>query len=272
MTTIENPALFSGPMVRAILSGQKNQTRRVIKPLAKGHPVLNLKEHGSSAGTEYTGRLDDPESWGFPFAEDGNDMALAWWTTLNPLGVPKKSDPHNVYGSRIWVRENLIVTGLGIGYAADINNEPDTFPLPDQPDHIIDFWNKWAAKSEDIGLLPVTVPSIFMPRWACRLELEITGSRAERLQNISAEDAINEGILRGDPMPQVPGSTGLIWHSGVDKYLDDPLYWTRDPVRAFRDLWEHINGKTSWLENPWLWVTNFTRVEPLNKEAAPCPA
>jgi hypothetical protein len=68
-------------------------------------------------------------------------------------------------------------------------------------------------------------PSIFMPRIASRIMLEITGIRVERLQDISEEDAIAEG-----------------WPKSSDWY---------------RSLWESINGQGSWVLNPWVWVIEF---------------
>jgi len=76
-------------------------------------------------------------------------------------------------------------------------------------------------------------PSIHMPRWASRITLEITGVRVERLQDISETDALAEGIDQD----------------------------TCVPVAMYRDLWEQINGFSSWDKNPWVWVVEFKRVE-----------
>jgi hypothetical protein len=85
------------------------------------------------------------------------------------------------------------------------------------------------------------VSPLFMPRWASRLTLEITGVRVERLQEISGDDAIAEGApLRESAATQ-----------GGDIRID-----------AFADLWGSINGKTHpWSSNPWVWVIAFQRVE-----------
>lgn len=83
-----------------------------------------------------------------------------------------------------------------------------------------------------------TVPSIHMPRWASRINLEITGVRVERLQEISVSDAIAEGY---DGSIQSPVDPSIKWYS---------------------DLWESINGSGSWDTNPWVWVVNFRRIKP----------
>jgi hypothetical protein len=74
-----------------------------------------------------------------------------------------------------------------------------------------------------------------MPRAASRIMLQIVGVRIERLQEISAGDALAEGI--------VPGT--------VD-----------DPVPAYRAVWERINGAGSWEANPLVWVVEFELVTP----------
>ena len=83
-----------------------------------------------------------------------------------------------------------------------------------------------------------------MPRWASRITLEIVSVRVERLQAISEADALAEGVA-GE---QEAAEAGLSWH---DK-----------PRRAFRFLWQSINGADSWDANPWVWVVEFKRVEP----------
>jgi hypothetical protein len=87
-------------------------------------------------------------------------------------------------------------------------------------------------------------PALFMPRAASRILLEVTDVRIEPLQAISPEDAIAEGILRvGDGFELVGGGT------------------TRDPVQAYRSVWERINGAGSWDADPWVAVVEFRRLD-----------
>jgi hypothetical protein len=84
-------------------------------------------------------------------------------------------------------------------------------------------------------------PSIFMPRWASRITLEITGVRVERVRDISESDAKAEGVT-----PSIVGRDF--------DYLG---------YRAgFQSLWDSINSKRgySWASNPWVWVVEFKRV------------
>lgn len=90
-------------------------------------------------------------------------------------------------------------------------------------------------------------PSIFMPRWASRLTLEVTEVRVERLQHISEADAIAEGI---EP------------HSEPDCWRDygDQTGLCMRPTISYRTLWDSINGYGSWTTNPQVWVIVFRRI------------
>jgi hypothetical protein len=81
--------------------------------------------------------------------------------------------------------------------------------------------------------------SIFMPRWASRLTLEITAVRVERLKDITIEDAQAEGVT-----PLGVEGDGRRWRA------------------SFRELWDSLNAKRGygWDKNPWAWVISFKRV------------
>lgn len=88
----------------------------------------------------------------------------------------------------------------------------------------------WAGKGR---------PSIHMPRVASRTNLEVTGVRVERLQDISEADAEAEGI---DFLRHVPDA--------------DETLSARD---LYRILWDTINEARGfgWNTNPWVWVVEF---------------
>ncbi|EIL99106.1 hypothetical protein [Rhodanobacter thiooxydans] len=150
--------------------------------------------------------------------------------------------PYGQPGDRLWVRE-------AFGYEFDTplgTNAP--------PDRVI-----YRADAKHAGKVGWS-PSIHMPRTASRITLEVTGVRVERLQAISEDDAIAEGI-----------HTVQIGSGYRDSYSATPVTWAdaveqaavthEDPRLAFRDLWESINGSGSWNVNPWVWVVEFKRVE-----------
>jgi hypothetical protein len=96
----------------------------------------------------------------------------------------------------------------------------------------------WPEESRDDEECPKWHPSIFMPRWASRITLEIVSVRVERIQSISEADAFAEGISGGD--------------------------WLGDPVGEFAKLWNSINQKRGfgWDTNPFVWVLEFKRIKP----------
>lgn len=92
-------------------------------------------------------------------------------------------------------------------------------------------------------------PSIFMPRDASRLTLEIEAVRVDRLQDITEADAVAEGV------------TAIVTRGEMqsDKTIKP---FTISAQTAYRILWNHINGPGSWDLNPWVWVITFRRIAP----------
>ena len=199
MSTKERPIIFSGPMVRAILDGNKTQTRRVLKP----QPV-DL-QYGPGA-----------EPW-----DASTGYALRC--------------PYGNLGDLLWVRETWgLFNDLGFcdTSLAGLKKLPYHWQLSYRADHI-------DPEKGDGPHQPVWRPSIYMPRWASRITLEITGIRVERLQQISEADAIAEGCPLVNPDQFIPGYGG-----------SSASGW-------FSQLWEDINGNGSWDVNPWVWVIEF---------------
>lgn len=158
------------------------------------------------------------------------------WSTLDRVGV----DFPAMYavGDVLWVRETWGVDQslrgvrplrlhptTEIYYAADHPNDP----------------------ASDI----VWRPSLFMPRWASRITLEIIAVRVERLQSISAENCLAEGIYYENGSYEADNFT--------------PNTRDRKRVRDFVALWESINAKRGhgWDTNPLVYVIEFKTI---NKE------
>lgn len=202
----ERPILFNADMVRAILDGRKTQTRRVVKPQPEYRENESLPGH---FGT-----------W------------LHGWNLDHECVIPSdywKHCPHGQPGDRLWVRETWMnLKGTGVSGSPDPKFNPKQIPVAyraectaEGEDARIDMGLKWR-------------PSIYMPRWASRINLEITGVRVERLQDISDDDVWAEG-----------------WESVSVGNCD---------YKNFGELWESISGPGSWDANPWVWVIEFRRL------------
>ena len=101
------------------------------------------------------------------------------------------------------------------------------------------------GKAKSIESTAPWTPSIFMPRWASRITLEITEVRVERVQDISEKDAIAEGINCQEPF-KVPYRC---------------QYVATEQLR-YSFIWDSINGKNfPWIANPWVWAISFRRVK-----------
>ncbi len=92
----------------------------------------------------------------------------------------------------------------------------------------------------------------FMPRWASRITLRVTAVKVERLQDISKEDALAEGIYK-------VGGGILRW----EKYrAADGLPDAMTAEAAFAALWQSLHGPGSWDANPWVAAYSFERITP----------
>ena len=89
---------------------------------------------------------------------------------------------------------------------------------------------------------------MFMPADKARFFIRITKVRCERLQDITEEDAIAEGIEKVCDY----GTTGYKLYTQPDAAFSDI-----DAVWSYESLWESINGKGSWDLNPWIWIYEF---------------
>ncbi|MFS7191006.1 hypothetical protein AB6864_00710 [Serratia proteamaculans] len=214
----ERPVIFNGEMVRAILDGRKTQTRRTV---SDRH--LHLINVASQVGECYP-------------LESGIDHA-------NSQSYYREHCPFGQVGDRLWVRETFMdLTGTGIeattGKFEGFAYRADT-PAGSYGDEVRkEYGLKWT-------------PSLHMPRKACRILLEITAVRVERLNSISEEDAKAEGVrvvkVREDG-------------ERYCDYLSLEINHYRRPNDSFISLWESIYGEESWQGSPWVWVIEFKRV------------
>jgi len=133
--------------------------------------------------------------------------------------------PFGLAGDRLWVRETWGIWDQGFDtseesgftvYRADTDR-----PAP----------KRWR-------------PSIHMPRSECRLALEITGVRVERLQAISEDDCRAEGAAGG--------------HGAIPGYA-----YSATPREHFEHVWNSTGG--DWEKNPWVWAITFRKLEDITR-------
>jgi hypothetical protein len=231
----ERPIIFSAAMVRAILEGRKTQTRRAMKPQPR-----QLNEHKPDGYYAIKlprfGVIRSRKFHGFPSFKD--------------------YCPYGKSGDRLWVRETW--------RASSCHDDLSPMKIPDGSSV------EYAADQEKI-FTGKNRPSIFMPRWASRITLEITNVRVERLQDISEADAIAEGGQWTDNGPRKWLKPGIAfedaykingWNEGWSHIGETDQYKCLSSAKmSYANLWESINGTGSWDADPWVWVLEFKRVE-----------
>ena len=231
---MSKPALFNTGMVLALNDGRKTKTRRPIKP--------------------------QPDEDGIAF-----DNSIQQW--VDTSGNEYKS-PFGQPGDLIWVRETtesdeefydrLVLSR----YSAD--KKPVLYSQCEDKEYNGTMAHWWYPKQ--------SCPSIHMPRWASRLSLPVTGVRVERVQDISEEDAIAEGLKAiskdggittkyGIPDKDgYPGSDDIGW-AWVD--------WNVSPIKAYKHLWNSIYAKPKLVKVKGSWNGILATVKDSHYESYP---
>jgi hypothetical protein len=223
MTAIR-PILFSAPMVRALLDGRKTQTRRVLNP--------------------------QPFPVGGPFYRPHPQTRPNEWYSVSARGIIANIQkiPY-APGDQLWVREawrashklDRLNAAMIAADCHDAGYRETWAPIQFEADGHRSNW----AHDDRPGRYRA---ARFMPRWAARLTLRVTAVTVERLQDISEEDAIAEGIRRSP-------------HGNGDRWIDYPegasaAGWG-DPRGSYRSLWNSIHGRGAWDANPWVVALTF---------------
>ena len=270
------PVLFNGEAVRAVLGSRKTQTRRPIKLLFEG--------------LDFAGWHPDDASIALFVRED--EIGKTHWSTRCPYGV---------VGDHLWMRETWRIgawndnTQIAVDYRADGYARREWLDVPDEDM----FERLWIQSSDDAlaagivedpdglyywapGEAPTRWrPSIHMPRWASRIALEVTDVRVKRVQEISKEDALAEGLATwmeahgfvGDLDPHTHrlhtdfvATFGMMWDTIYAKpkpaYKDKKImHYASYPWESGTETRDHRGLPWFVHGNPWVWATSFKRLE-----------
>lgn len=196
----DRPMLFSAPMVLAILSGRKTQTRRLVKRPAECPGDYILK----------------PEALVAPDA--------VWWQHPEFDRVGRSQESRYRVGDRLWVRENFtIVPATAYRMSEGVQQTVN----PGDPDEAAIYAAGWDRS------IPKWKPCIHMPRWASRITLDVVDVRVERLNDCSEADAIAEGTQE----PALARIVGAGWSerdmyarlwehiNGAGSWAENPWVW-----------------------------------------------
>lgn len=218
----ERPILFSGEMISAILDGKKCQTRRVIKPQPDLRPGTMLTPMRERISTAYWHWKDE---W--------------WWQDPQPSMLAQC--PYGAPGDKLWVRETWgIYSESWTDYGWEGDGIVDIGIQKSLPRgsmhskyHIV---YKESGYEADEG--ERWKPSIFMPRWASRLTLEVVSVKVERVSEICVDDVVAEGI---------------------ELDMSDSQYWRENTIGRYAELWDSLNAKRGFpfSGSPWCWAITF---------------
>lgn len=218
------PILFNTEMVHAILEGRKTVTRRVVKPQPPATALVRNRNRNT---------------WDWAFWEDNDEGHL-----MKPPYHP---------GDILYVRETWAKMEC-----MECSEDADDCESAVERDGLTIFCNGDMYVYRATDLLPSGYkwrPSIHMPREATRLFLRVTDVRVERLQDITPEQAMAEGVI--DPSPSRRPYIRYEEVGQIELYAKN---------KVFPDIWNSTikpadHALYGWDANPWVWVIEFERCE-----------
>ena len=210
----ERGILFSAPMVRSLLANRKTMTRRIVK----------LPADAGAVTVDPGGTIFGPGPYLKVEATAPDRVADVHPRIRCPQGYP---------GDVLWVKEAIQWSGADCTRATYVaDGEPSA----------VDSW-PWKRPM---------LPSMFMPRGASRITLEIVSVRVERLHAITEEDARAEGIDTLD---------GELDDAAICRAAKVLGCCIEDRRASYGALWAEINGEASLIANPMCWAISFKRIE-----------
>ena len=204
-------------LTQAVLEGRKTQTRRMLNP------------------TMFFQRLETYEGW-------SNEDISAWKRSCNRRLYEAQGDTlqqmldYALSSSRYKLGETIAIAQR----YEDIAKDDDLFRLCSNILGRILFEKGCHNK--------MFVRADLMPH-----HIRITNIRVERLQDISNEDCIAEGIY--------PKANGRWYCYDVVKRVGVSYDPYPDPREAYAALIDKISGKGTWESNPWVFVYDFELVK-----------
>jgi hypothetical protein len=263
------PAIFSTPMVEAILNTQpetwppepidqqlpcKGMTRRVAK--FKMKDGRNPDFSGYSVGEYFTGIKD---SGMVLYSRRGDGV----WETVSERLFPKYK-----IGDQLWVREKFQLYPIQEFLSKGGEMKPYEKIPKQKPES---YYVEYAAGQESHRKWR---SPLFMPQWASRLFLEVKNVRIEKVRNITPYDVLNEGIYIEPPAgcdPPPPHGWEVMSEAQKEKYLHDnarPIYIARldyeeSLINEYSKLWDTLNAKRGypWESNPYVFIYEFMRLD-----------
>ena len=229
----ERPILFNTDMVKAILCGRKTQTRRPVKKEHIEH--IKYVSGSNDEDTEFDFLGFEYGPWKDEKNKEHEPEWLLYCTEYPEDGVIPIGQGPGAIGDRLWVRETWQGPLVDQVDADSFKKDRSKFESPEYCSYLASGDSCEFYDELEEEMVCRWKPSIHMPRWACRLVLEITDVRIERVQEITKEDAQAEGC------------------SGRSEFRD---LW----MGIYPNAWDSLYSVRQDYDD-WVWVVEFKIVE-----------